>query len=443
MFTLMRVFDGVAAVARQTVWLLTALVMTVLTSLQLAAGTLEAYVSQPDKSYTWQVSGQRQIGDMVVVEIDLSSQTWQNILWRHTLYIAKPAHLRNPRTALLRVVSRMGEAEWEHVRQVAERAGTLVAIVTDVPNQPLFGGKQEDALIALTFDQYLKTGDSTWPLLLPMVNSAVRAMDTVQAWAVKTHKIQVERFVVTGVSKRGWTAWLTGAVDTRVCAIAPVVIDTLNMKAQTEWAKRVYGSQSEKISDYTDLNLVEKMDVPEMVKLRGLVDPYSYRSRYTMPKLLILGTNDPYWTVDALRHYWDDLPLPKIVYQAPNAGHRAGSTPEAVKTLTEFLRMMAEGQAIPAIRWQMQGNDGARVSVTSDCPVARAWLWQASSPTRDFRQAQWQSHRLELDGTRRQVAAAIETPAKGFVAFMVELAFTVDNGEYCLSTQVQVTPDTF
>jgi PhoPQ-activated pathogenicity-related protein len=38
-------------------------------------------------------------------------------------------------------------------------------------------------------------------------------------------------------------------------AIAPIVIDVLYMKAQTKLAQRVYGGQSEQISDYTDLNL--------------------------------------------------------------------------------------------------------------------------------------------------------------------------------------------
>ncbi len=416
---------------------------SVMTGATLLGGALEDYVARPDASYAWRVSGKREREDMEVVSIDLDSQTWQNIRWKHKLYVAKPAVLRNPQTALLQVTSRVGRGEWGRVKQVAERAGTLVALVTDVPNQPLFGGREEDALMALTFERYLKTGDATWPLLLPMVKSAVRAMDTVQAWAADTYHVKVERFVVSGVSKRGWTTWLAGAIDSRVCAIAPVVIDTLNMKAQTEWAERVYGRQSEMINDYTDLDLVAKMDMPEMVRLQGMLDPYSYRARYTMPKLLILGTNDPYWTVDSLRHYWDGLPEPKAVYQAPNTGHRAGGTPEAVRTLAEFLRMTAEGGGPPQMRWQMRGDGGARVSVTSDRPAKQALLWQANSPTRDFRKADWRSRPLDLDGSRRQAAAEVVTPTEGFTAFMVEYTFAAENGDYRLSTKVQVTPDTF
>ena len=115
---------------------------------------------------------------------------------------------------------------------------------------------------------------------------------------------------MSGESKRGWTSWLTGAVDTRVVAIAPMAIDMLNMKAQFDWTEKMYGRQSDQISDYTDLNLHQKLDDPPMQTLRAWVDPYSYRRSYTMPKLLLLGTNDPYWVVDSLRHYWSDLPEP-------------------------------------------------------------------------------------------------------------------------------------
>src|SRR5882724_8835661 len=97
--------------------------------------------------------------------------------------------------------------------------------------------------------QYMKTGDDTWPALLPMVKSAVRAMDSVQAYAKHEHQQKIEKFVVAGASKRGWTTWLTGAVDPRVTAIAPMVIDMLNMKVQTQWAQKVYGKQSDQIRD--------------------------------------------------------------------------------------------------------------------------------------------------------------------------------------------------
>ena len=408
----------------------------------LRAGTLEDYVRKPDDSFAWSVREKSVMSGLDVVTLDLTSQTWHSNRWTHTLYIATPRNLRHPETAMLQITGSAGKDHVATVKLLAERSGARVAVLTGVPNQPLFDNRFEDSLIAFTFDRYLKTGDDSWPLLLPMAKSAVRAMDAVQAWAEREQQPKIGRFVVTGASKRGWTTWLTGAVDPRVCAIAPVVIDMLNMKAQTQWAQRVYGQQSEKIKDYTELGLVEKMDLPEMAKLRGIVDPYSYRAAFTMPKLLLLGTNDPYWTVDALRHYWADLPDPKAVYQAPNAGHGAGGTRESLQTLAAFLQLVAENRKPPQITWEMKGSGGASVTAFASQPAHEALLWTAHADTRDFRKAKWSSRPLELDPARTRVSAAVATPTNGFTAFLVELAFTTPaKSDYRLSTQVQVTPD--
>ena len=60
-----------------------------------------------------------------------------------------------------------------------------------------------------------------------MTKAVVRAMDTVEAFMMSEAggKLKVNEFVVAGGSKRGWTTWMTAAVDKRVIAIAPLVID--------------------------------------------------------------------------------------------------------------------------------------------------------------------------------------------------------------------------
>src|SRR5690606_14304529 len=126
----------------------------------------------------------------------------------------------------------------------AEAIEAPVAVLRQVPFQPIFE-RREDALIAYTFDQYLRTGDGEWPLLLPMVKSATRAMDAVQDIVKKRWSASPESFTVAGASKRGWTAWLTAATDPRVMAVAPMVIDVLNMRAQMDHQRATWGEFSE------------------------------------------------------------------------------------------------------------------------------------------------------------------------------------------------------
>jgi len=410
-----------------------------------AQNALETYVARPDPQYAWHKLEERRSNGLSLVRLELVSQQWREHQWRHPMLVVRPDVVRNPHVAFL-LISGDGQPTRALglLSTLAQRAGAVAAILTRVPNQPLYDGRKEDALIAYTFDQYIKTGDETWPLLLPMVKSAVRAMDALQAWARTEHGQRLEQFVVGGASKRGWTSWLTGAVDRRVRGLAPMVFDMLNMKAQTDWAQKVYGRQSEQIHDYVELNLVERLDTPPMIRLRSWVDPYSYRTRYTQPKLILLGSNDPYWTVDALRHYWHELPEPKLVFQTPNAGHDLAGGAEASQTLAAFFQMLADGQPLPKLQWQFTdpGQGTAFLSANLDRPAQAFHLWTADSVDRDFRDETWRSQPLPaLDGGRR-TTAQVQTPATGYRAYFIEAVLADTSGRrYKLSTEARVTPD--
>ena len=52
-------------------------------------------------------------------------------------------------------------------------------------------------------------------------------MDAVTEFAGQKN-YKVEKFMVAGASKRGWTTWTTAAVDKRVFAAVPIVMVSLN-----------------------------------------------------------------------------------------------------------------------------------------------------------------------------------------------------------------------
>ncbi len=407
-----------------------------------AADALGDYIHKADDSFIWKQSEQRDVDGFTATRLDLTSQTWRGHKWQHQVLVVRPLQVRNPDIAFLFITGDGDVSKlFNLMKTLAERAGAIAAAVNKVPNQPLYDGRKEDALIAYTFNEYLKTGDREWPLLFPMAKTAVRAMDAVQAFASQGGGAKPVRFVVSGASKRGWTTWLTAAADTRVAGIAPMVIDMLNMKAQTRWAQQVYGKQSEKIGDYTELNLIERMDDPRMIELRSWVDPYSYRTRYTLPKLLLLGTNDPYWTVDSLRHYWNDLPEPKLVFQTPNAGHDLAGGKEATQTLAAFFQMIADHEELPKVTWTKAGAESPALEM-SVTPAAKTFrLWTASSPDRDLRNDRWSGVEVPSNPGRK-ATATIERPAEGYRAYLMEAEFTTKTGHtYKLSTEARVTPD--
>ncbi|HYG36952.1 MAG TPA: PhoPQ-activated protein PqaA family protein, partial [Clostridia bacterium] len=145
---------------------------------------LAEYVNRPDDSFTWKKLEQRDISGFTATRLACVSQTWRGNPWHHELLVVRPPKLRNPEVAFL-YISGDGNVgrQFDLLRTLAESAGALAVVINRIPNQPLYEGRKEDALIAYTFDQFLKTGDRTWPLLFPMTKSALRGMDAVQAFA--------------------------------------------------------------------------------------------------------------------------------------------------------------------------------------------------------------------------------------------------------------------
>ena len=419
-----------------------ALVASLMTDVP-AVADLAAYVHRGDGAFAWTSSGERTTPMGTVHDLSLTSQIWQGAPWKHHLQIFEPANRPPGETALLFITGgdntkSPGPEDAAIGFALAQACGATCAMLHQVPNQPLLGNKREDALIAETFVRYLETGDETWPLLFPMTKSAVRAMDAVQEWARQNGKPAVTRFVVSGASKRGWTTWLTAAADPRVAAIAPMVIDTLNMKAQKAHALEVWGHMSEQIDDYTSRGLTEQYETERGRRLWQMIDPYAYRDRLVMPKLLIHGTNDPYWTLDALNIYWDDLKGPKAVVYLPNAAHGLQQHRDyATNGLGALFRHVVSDRPLPKLTWSHRdAADGRlRLEITSSPTPKSAQLWVATAPTRDFRKAQWDPTPLPVEGTT--IVGEVARPESGYIALLGDLEYEVDTIKYHLSTQIR------
>jgi len=401
---------------------------------------LDAYVKKPDSAFAWKQTERQETPAGVVTGLELTSQVWQGITWKHSLRIYEPKQVTYDDAVYLFITggsngNKPGADMEAFALTLARLSGARVALLSQVPNQPLLGDKKEDELIAETFVRYLETKDEDWPLLFPMVKSAVKAMDAVQAWARDGGRFEVKRFVVTGASKRGWTTWLTGAVDDRVIAIAPMVIVMLNLGTQGPNQLDVWGAYSEQIDDYVRRGLMEKAQTGPGAELWKMVDPYTFRDRLAKPKMLINGANDRYWTLNALDLYWDGLAGPKHLVELPNAGHGLDANREwAVNGLASFFRSSVTGRALPRLDWTLgpAGKDGAyTVKVNADPAPKSARLWTAEAEKRDFRNAKWTSTPLAPGPV---VEATVAPAAKGNKALFVDLEYEIDGIPYRLTT---------
>ncbi len=404
-----------------------------------AFADLAAYFKKPEPVYRWEKTGEDTVQGVKVYDLHLVSQTWQGIVWEHRLQVFRPEKLDHPEFCTIYNTGGKGSSTNTAMGvRLAKQMGMNYAILFGIPNQPLYGGKTEDALVVYTWLKYMETGDDSWPLHFPMAKAVLKSMDAIQEMSKKESLPEINSFLINGGSKRGWTTWLAGASrDPRIKAIAPMVIDTLNLPAQSQYQMEYYHGGSEQIEDYTKVDMFHKLLSPEGAKLIALEDPYSYRNILTLPKLLILGTNDRYWPQDALNLYWDGLKGPKWVLYTPNSGHGLDDRERVFNTLSAFARTIASNKPWPKMHWGFQSDStGATLHLSSDVKLKEARLFHVTAKTKDFRDSKWTFGPMQAD--KQGFTAKYAAPTEGYAAVFGEAVYEIDGKPFTLSTQIRI-----
>ncbi|MFP3902844.1 MAG: PhoPQ-activated pathogenicity-related family protein [Armatimonadota bacterium] len=396
------------------------------------------YVNAPDPAYEWEMSEQAMLPTGAQVQkLSLTSQVWQGLTWTHRVQVVTPPQMNNSKTAIMLITGGSpGQGDLMSLSLVANAASAPLVILGDIPNQPLFDGRTEDEIIAYTFQKYLETGDETWPLLFPMTKAAVQCMRAIEEYTASWQQ-PVENFYVTGASKRGWTTWFTAEVaPEQVVGIAPMVYDNLNLPAQMEHQLEAWGDYSQMIDEYTELGLPDLIQTEKGAELGAWVDPYTYTERATMPKLVISGTNDQYWPLDAASFYFDELPDPKYLLYVPNSGHGLEDLPRVLNTQVAFYLVCTGALPTPQITWEFEEAESLQLRMSADPTPSNVQIWTAHSETRDFREAEWSS--TDATTTDSGWTGQVEYPDEGYTAIFGEIVYDVNGRPAYLSTSVKI-----
>jgi len=406
--------------------------------------------------------------------LDLTSQGWRDesevvpAVWKHwvTVIVPRLDWLLGPTkdTALLLIGDGNNfdpqPAIDPNFRRLSAATRSVVVELSAVPNQPLQFSDEteprtEDEIIAYSWDKFLRSGDANWPVQLPMVKAVVRCMDAVQSFVGSRAggNKTINYFVLTGGSKRGWTAWLTAAVDSRVTAIAPIVSDLLNMKRSFAHHWAAYGFWADALAPYEQMGIFDWFDSPETTELLQIVDPFEYRERLDIPKFIINSAGDDFFVPDSIQFYIDQLPGETYLRHVPNTDHYLTNAYQDVfNTMVPYYDAFLNGNARPEFSWSLEDDGSIRVE-TNDVPKA-VNLWQAANPNaRDFRLTTigpaWVSSPLTDIGSGVYVGRVVE-PANGWVVFFVELTYdnpfsqqhsTDSEYDYRFTTEMRVLPE--
>lgn len=514
---------------------------------------LDEYVWTPDANYAFEELEDHQMTGHNILRkgkgwtgytLNMTSQQWltpeafsntsdSGSIWWHILVVIVPDELKYKTNASLYITGwgmpkQNEDGTWsglpvakdediEVAAALATSTGTVTGTLFQIPDEkvtfaadPIQKSRGEDAIIAYTWDHYLNDpSQPEWLLRFPMVKASLRAMDTITAFTKQKRpelNTQLDYYAVAGASKRGWTTWVVGAVDpARVVAIVPIVLDAINFRAVMHHQYQSYNGWSWALQDYLDMDVFSRLDSDNMVSLATLVDPYFYRNRLTMPKLVVNAVLDEFQQPDDTHYWWDDMPEPKHFIMTPNAEHsEATGILEIVPAIGSWIQHLIDpdfdNHKMPEFTWEISEETGEITATLNEYgKVKEARVWWAYScgnnvnedgtvtKRRDFRIANldspcecgvvaqgyctnlksfWKHETLveqKING-KRVYKAQVDAPEDGrWVAFMIDIVYAKDAkdallpvsdkmphfiprdvaGRLQFTTEVSVWPNTF
>lgn len=399
----------------------------------------------------------------------LTSQHWspehlvQPDAWTHDVVITIPDHALSERAVIIAnnginnaanpsMLKPASDFSADMAATLAKQTRTIVVSVSDVPNQYLTYlddavARREDSSVAHSWNLFMQAPQTRAfnSLHVPMMETVVKAMDLaereLQPW-------RIHHFIATGASKRAWAIWLAALVDTRIEAIAPLVLDILNMNSVLTHTYAVYGGNwPYAFGDYVREGVIAQRGSPQFANLIRIEDPWeylqsAYAHRLTIPKYIINASGDDFFVPDNSQFYFDRLPGVKAMRVAPNTSH-AGILNYAQTSLATMVNRMQKGRELPAVVTQVvEKNAGGQiVNIRFSEPPVKLVQWLAVNPlARDFRYACGIRYQANALTPTQTLSVAMASPQQGWSATFVEAEFA---DGFVLTTPVRVLPDNY
>ncbi|CAH1800625.1 unnamed protein product [Owenia fusiformis] len=470
--------------------------------------SLDNYVYRDDPSYTFSLTETRRydsnddtIEDTTIYYLNMTSQTWKTNressrpVWVHQLMVTVPDNVNVFDTAFLFIGAGMNDEPelpdpetsnlLDGAARVSQRTQMVGAYLMQVPQQPVTLPKSsrpdlervEDSIIAWTWREYIE-GNATDPELLlyyPMVKASVRAMDTIANFTMtQDQRFNITKFFTAGASKRGWTTWLVAAVDQRVIGAVPQVFSVLKLVETVNYHYRAYGGWAWAFGPYWDENITQYLQDPRTQDMANLIDPYSYRSRLTVPMMIIQTTADEFFRPDEPGFWYHDLTQPKWIWMLVDSNHAMiGYWDEIFANMGNFFLGILQNYQLPSFSWTKE-TTATSASITMTTPTepsaVRCWYGEtADGPNgavrRDFRwlvrgpedgdidinEVFWsEATPLNFQEVEegRMWRCGFDAPEAGWLGFFIEMEYDFPGNDVPpevlkFSTELHVTPNTW
>lgn len=335
----------------------------------------------------------------------------------------------------------------EMLVNIARETNTIVISVSNIPNQPLVYQNdatpvKEDDSVAKSWNLFMDQPENRLllPLHVPMAVSASQAMRVAKK---ELSNWDIQKFIVTGASKRGWSTWLTAISDTDVDAIIPFVNDLLDIDVTLEHMYRTYGGNWPiAFYPYYKQGIDTQVKTEKFSKLLEIEDPFrymnsNYKDRLAIPKYIVNASGDDFYVPDNTRFYFDKLSGIKSLRVAPNTDHR-GILNFAEQSLISFVNRLQNKKSLSLLESKVENKKLTVKFLETPKKIIR---WTAvNTQARDFRYAcgiRYEPLVIDIP-LNNKLDIPLAYIDKGWEATFVEVTFS---DGYIATTQVYITPD--
>jgi len=408
---------------------------------------VKQYIALPDAAFTWHDTHRRLHGrdeetgvHWTGYVLNMTSQRWitENVVdfpvWWHTVVVVIPANLEAHTWATVHVefghntmaglrlftnrdlsdndndvtvnsqtldaaLPELTAAVWSSVFMATRTRAVAVSLFNALNNYETFSNdpthqhRYEDEIKAYTWIDFMTTGakEPERIMELPVAKSVVRGMDVVSAFTARLPSGQVTQFGVYGHSKLGMATWMAGAVDSRVKAIAPTA---MLMGLESLVPKHNPALLQQKRNPYEQMQFWR--GTREIEKLYKIISPLNWMDKITVPKLVIMDTNDEWMdnTIPEVAKWWPELPEPKglLFVKATHSTATVVTMPSAAS----FFRGTFQSTPMPRISYSFNQSSGKMLvrqrsgDVPSSVDVYYASSCNGDFPTPSFLDSQWE-----------------------------------------------------
>lgn len=479
------------------------------------AAPIDDYVNKDDGQFSWFDTNQtvKMLSGATGYILNVTSQKWLNesmavgpngAIWTHQALVIVPKDLKVKNRGMIWItggcnehpgIPKATDEEPLSVDVISASTKSIGVVLYQIPNchivypsDPSKRGRSEDAMIAWAWKEFLDSGNPEWLPRFPMVKGAMKAMQAVQEYTAEKGIADIDGWVVSGASKRGWTTWMVGAVDCPTCpkivALAPVVPIVPALTLDMHHMFKAYGGWTFAFSDYMDVNLTTYLDTPGFAAMVANIDPIHepFLSRLAnIPKHVIVSSDDEFMMMEWTNLWWDKMGGEKHLTIANNAEHSmATGVVELLETVVNTVASVYAGGKRPDWSYKADQESGViTVTIPPTQPHGKVVLRKANTISKSIRDFRWARLANSENGncTLPEIAlkkpvmfgancvapivwlgttleetspgvytASVDAPKEGWTGYYVEAFFPSDQGlkvEYQLTTPGMVWPNTY